>query len=280
MSILDQLGIKHNTDKASRTRVRDLSIDVDKRPPGHNFLVRYEHFLQSLTHKADLKMLELGAGPDWNIGASAQMWADYFPNCKEIHIAEIRPAGLEIRTDRIHPRIGDISDPHFLDELGETQWDFILDDCSHRWDHQIIALATLISSVNHGGIYILEDIQTSFGDLRKRYRGSFGTDQTRNIGPVRQEMTWYQRAIRRGGAFLTRLLKLKYQFNNATTPDAMTILSEIAYCVAGGDKYHPTLESSTNYRLVKQISMQLQSITFIEGSAILVKKSRDNTYLS
>jgi hypothetical protein len=63
-------------------------------------------------------------------------------------------------------------------------------------------------------------------------------------------------------------------------PDAMTVLSEIAYCVVGNDTFHPILELSQNYKLVKTVSAQLQSITFIEGSAILVKRSLDNSYLS
>ena len=197
MSVLDELGIKHNTDKASLDRMREPSADLSKRPPGHNYLIKYEHFLRHLTHKSNITILELGAGPDWNIGASAYMWADYFPACNQIHIAEIRPSSKKIKTDRIHPRIGDLSNPRFLEELGETQWDFIIDDASHVWEHQKLALATLISSVKNGGIYVIEDIHTSFGKFRGRYCSSSIAIKRKNARLAKNKSSWYKKFMQK-----------------------------------------------------------------------------------
>src|SRR5262249_15277228 len=51
-----------------------------------------------------------------------------------------------------------------LDELceKETAFDIIIDDGSHLSAHQVCAFETLIGALNSGGLYIIEDVQTSF----------------------------------------------------------------------------------------------------------------------
>ena len=49
-----------------------------------------------------------------------------------------------------------------LDELGKLQPNIIIDDASHRWSHQIKALYHLFPALSPGGVYILEDLGTSF----------------------------------------------------------------------------------------------------------------------
>ena len=281
MSLLDDLGIRFNTDKASRNRVRDKTTPIEERPAGHNYLVKYDHFLRHLINKNDLKMLELGAGPDWNLGASAYMWAEYFRRCQDIHVAELRPSGRAIANERIHPRIGDLSDRKFLAELAQTEWDFIIDDASHLWSHQILALAALIPSVKEGGIYIVEDIQTSFGKLRRKYGDPEGRIfKTSNEPDQESGVT----GMNRGCQLMTKLRRVLALATSGLASFrkscAMTILSEISFYVAGGGDSHPALKRSKNLNLVQEIGNQIDSITFIGGSAILVKKSLDNTYLS
>ena len=45
----------------------------------------------------------------------------------------------------------------------QVEWELIIiDDASHWWSHQIKALYHLFPSLKRGGIYILEDLGTSF----------------------------------------------------------------------------------------------------------------------
>ena len=48
-------------------------------------------------------------------------------------------------------------------EIGDSP-DIIIDDASHAHSHQIMALIKLFPLLKDGGIYILEDLGTSFGD--------------------------------------------------------------------------------------------------------------------
>lgn len=238
---LDQLGVKHRTDKAS-------TISPSGHKPAHNYLVKYDHFLEHLKPRKDVDILELGAGEGERMGASVKVWAEYFPLSNPIHVAEINPEARTLKTDRIVPRIGDLSDSRFLDKLSEARWDLIIDDASHHWDHQIQALASLFVSVKPGGIYIIEDIHTSFDKYRASFVGLPDFDSRDRSARDRS--------------------------------DAMTILSEIAYYVSGDGSYHPLLELSTNLSLVEMIGSRVESITFINGSAILVKDNVGDTYLS
>ena len=239
---LDQLGVQHRTDKASTL------LTSGHHRSGHNYLVKYGHFLEHLKLRKDVDILELGAGEGERMGASVKVWAEYFPLSNPIHVAEINPEARTLKTDRIVPRIGDLSDSRFLDKLSEARWDLIIDDASHHWDHQIQALESLFDSVKPGGVYIVEDINTSFDKYRASYVGLPDADSRDRSARDRS--------------------------------DAMTILSEIAYYVSGDGLYHPLLELSTNLSLVEMIGSRVESITFIKGSAILVKSNCDGTYLS
>jgi hypothetical protein len=70
--------------------------------------------------------------------------------------------------------IGDQSDAGCLVALDRRYgpFDLIVDDGSHLWDHQIIALRTLLPLMNRRGFYILEDIDVSYGNYADQFRGS------------------------------------------------------------------------------------------------------------
>lgn len=171
-SKLDALGRSHNCDKSSVNR----SKEQGKKPsPGHDYLRKYEMFIKGYVNDPDFAMLELGAGPDWNIGASLRIWKDYFSQAKEIRIADIKNSALELQSlgDNIHVVIGDLGRDDVLNSL-QGAYDFVIDDASHIWSHQIKAFNSLFPSVKPGGVYIIEDIHTSFGKFRETYSKSGG----------------------------------------------------------------------------------------------------------
>jgi len=167
---LDRLGIKFNTNKSS-SWVNEKQERVRK----NSLLQKYEHFLSPYRHSRNFKMLELGAGPDNNMGASCRVWKEYFNDEASIQVADIKPSARVLESEGISVHIGDLGTPSFLVQLAHNEWDFVIDDASHLWHHQILGFRNLFTSVNSGGVYIMEDLCTSFGQMRDAY--GCGIDQ-------------------------------------------------------------------------------------------------------
>jgi hypothetical protein len=171
-SFLDHIGIKYNCDKASldRNRQLDSSKPQPEKHPGHNYLSKYEIFLEKFRKLPDVRFLELGAGPTWNIGASAKIWKEYFwRDDFRLHIVDDKELANQLKDQRCVVHIGNLEDEGFLTDLSKRKYDIIIDDASHLTKHQLSAFYYLFSSLNPGGIYIIEDIHTSFGPLRHNY---------------------------------------------------------------------------------------------------------------
>lgn len=90
---------------------------------------------------------------------SLRMWAHYFPR-GAIFGLDFNDFS-EVRIPRCRILRGDASRPADLlaaiDETGGN-FDIVIDDASHRSDHQQIALGTLFPAVAPGGVYIIEDL--------------------------------------------------------------------------------------------------------------------------
>jgi hypothetical protein len=146
----------------------------------HNYTDVYEAYLSPLRFKR-LHLLEVGLGVPghaWEAriahgrneggGASMRMWHDYFPN-GQIYGADINPA-QHLDSERTKTFVVDQGDPDslesFLDSVGDISFDVIVDDGSHRPDHQQVTLSCLFPRLKPGGLYIVEDLLTNGkGDL-------------------------------------------------------------------------------------------------------------------
>ncbi|MGG5811696.1 class I SAM-dependent methyltransferase [Falsiroseomonas sp. CW058] len=153
---LDELGLRHGTDKASNR---------------HDFLRTYERYLAGMRDSA-AAVLEVGVLD----GASLRMWADYFPRAAILGI-DVKPERAAHRTDRIGVEIGNAGDPKFLAAVAGRHgpFDLILDDGSHLWDHQQLAFRRLFPHLRPGGVFIIEDINTSYVPRYGRDRGALPT---------------------------------------------------------------------------------------------------------
>jgi hypothetical protein len=171
MNRLDQIGVRHNTDKASLDRAREDAVSgKQERPAGHDYLRKYGFFFEKFTDKRNCVLMELGAGPDWNIGASAKVWKEYFwREDFKLHVVDIKATAMALKDDRTDVTVGDLGDNKVLQQLAEIPCDIIIDDASHFWGHQLAALCALFPAVKPGGIYIIEDIHTSFGPKRNAW---------------------------------------------------------------------------------------------------------------
>ncbi len=143
---------------------------TDKATGWHGYLDFYERFFAPLRDQP-VKLLEIGVFR----GQSVKMWSEYF-DAGTIIGADIDPAARQYAADRIIIEIADQSNIAHLTRLGVTHgpFDIVVDDGSHFWNHQITALQYLFSFVKPGGFFIVEDLDTSFGQYVASHRGNAG----------------------------------------------------------------------------------------------------------
>jgi len=135
------LGIKYATDKVTH----------------HEYHIMYDFFLQSL-YNSKGSILEIGI----DSGKSLKMWQELFPNAFIY--------GMDINKDysgeRFYVIKGDQSNIADLnrvkDTIQNTNIFFINDDGSHIPEHQLLTFNTLFPTLCEGGVYIIEDIETSY----------------------------------------------------------------------------------------------------------------------
>jgi hypothetical protein len=106
-----------------------------------------------------IKILEIGV----LAGASLLAWRAYFPRAVTTGMDiddksdfAIGPRTLFFRGDQ-----GSNDDLCRLCNGGRT-FDIVIDDGSHQCHHQIFTFRALFNKVSDGGLYIIEDVQTSF----------------------------------------------------------------------------------------------------------------------
>ena len=119
-----------------------------------HYLEVYEHHFDSIREKP-LEILEIGVQG----GGSLRMWRDYFPNAR-ITGLDINKKCKKHRGDRIDIVIGDQEDTELLESLGN--FDIIIDDGGHTMKQQIMSFEVLWKHINSGGVYVLEDLVTSY----------------------------------------------------------------------------------------------------------------------
>jgi cyclopropane fatty-acyl-phospholipid synthase-like methyltransferase len=140
---LDEIGLSQGTDKASTF---------------HNFLNFYEGYLTEFREQ-EITLLEIGVKD----GASVRMWREFFPRARIIGV-DIDVNAKQHANERIVVEIADQGNLEQLSELARKYgpFDVVIDDGSHFWDHQITTLHALFPELKKGGVYILEDIDTSY----------------------------------------------------------------------------------------------------------------------
>jgi hypothetical protein len=107
-----------------------------------------------------LRFLELGV----QFGGSLELWRKYFGPEAVIFGIDIDPACADRVDSPSQVRIGSQADAAFLrsvvEEMGTP--DIILDDGSHVAEHQIVSFQTLFPLLGDGGLYVIEDVCTSY----------------------------------------------------------------------------------------------------------------------
>lgn len=145
---LNKLALIHKTDKW-----------------GNHFYTQYyqKHF--QYLRKRKLNILEIGAGGYENPssgGNSLRMWKHYFPNSAIYSIDICEKSRLQ--EERIKIFKGSQADGNFLKDVFNKigSLDIVIDDGSHINEHIIASFKILFPLLNKGGIYAVEDTQTSY----------------------------------------------------------------------------------------------------------------------
>ena len=130
----------------------------------HRYAQHYQRHLQHLKNDS-FNLLEIGIGGYSKAGkggASLRMWKHFFP-AAHIYGMDIRDKSF-VDEDRITTFVADQSDPESLravaGKIGEL--DVIIDDGSHLSPHILRTFETLFPLLRDGGIYAVEDTQTSY----------------------------------------------------------------------------------------------------------------------
>lgn len=126
----------------------------------HYFPVYERHF--SWYRDKSVTFLEIGVSK----GGSLGMWQRYFGPLARIVGVDIDPKCAKRTEDGTFVRIGDQSDPKFLqalvDEFGAP--DIVLDDGSHVMKHVNATFDFLYPLMPKNGVYMVEDLHTAYWD--------------------------------------------------------------------------------------------------------------------
>jgi hypothetical protein len=131
----------------------------------------YERHL-STYRGSDFRMLEIGVFG----GGSLDLWREYFGPNATIFGIDVREECRELNGPKAQVRIGLQSDASFLQgvfaEMGGL--DVVLDDGSHKGADQWASFETLFPLMNEGGLYIIEDVCTSYWLRFSPFRSAIG----------------------------------------------------------------------------------------------------------
>ena len=145
----------------------------------HSYLPVYEKLLAP---RKVTRLLEIGIGfedlmkpfvPFYVHGASLKMWSEYWPDA-DIWACDIRQDTL-VNEGQIKSVVCDQASPSSLADLVMAtggNWDVVIDDGSHVYQHQINTAHLLLPHLAAGGVYIIEDTYPDKGaELAEMFGG-------------------------------------------------------------------------------------------------------------
>jgi ubiquinone/menaquinone biosynthesis C-methylase UbiE len=142
---LNEIGLKNKSDKSSEY---------------HDYLNLYDKYFYAHRNK-NINFLEIGI----LFGDSLKIFDEYFVN------ANITAIDIEDKSHLSKSNIeiikGDQSDRNLLNGFEDNKFDIILDDGSHNMVHQQISLGALFKKLKSGGLYVVEDLHTSYHEYRE-----------------------------------------------------------------------------------------------------------------
>jgi hypothetical protein len=139
-----------------------------------NIIYKWDHYFEiydrhfSRYRDKPIVLVEIGTYH----GGSLQMWKHYFGDQAKIYGIDINPNCKQAEDENITVLIGSQSDPEFLKRaINEIPpIDILIDDGGHTMLQQIVSFEVLFDHIKPDGVYLCEDIHTSYW---KKFGGGF-----------------------------------------------------------------------------------------------------------
>jgi hypothetical protein len=127
----------------------------------------YEFWFKKYKNKP-IVILEIGVYQ----GGSLNMWRDYFGKEAKIFAIDINPLCKQFETENTKIFIGSQEDRAFLKYVKSQvpKFDILIDDGGHTMQQQIISFEELFDHIKDDGLYLCEDLHTSYW---KNYGGGY-----------------------------------------------------------------------------------------------------------
>lgn len=124
-----------------------------------HYMSVYERYFEKYRNKP-INILEIGIFK----GGSLQLWKEYFGEQVQIFGLDIEPECKAFEEERINIFIGDQGDRAFMQKLADQlpPLDILIDDGGHTMEQQKVTFEVLYSKVKSDGVYLCEDIGTSY----------------------------------------------------------------------------------------------------------------------
>ena len=137
----------------------------------HYFEVYNRHFEKF--YNKDINIMEIGV----NEGGSLQLWKKMFSPKSKIIGLDINPNCKSMEDEQIDIYIGDQSNREFWSKIKSEipKLDILIDDGGHTMEQQIVTFEEMFPHVKDGGVYLCEDVQTSY---REDFGGGFNKPDT------------------------------------------------------------------------------------------------------
>ncbi len=157
-------------------------VSSDKGSSWHDYTKIYSLYFSPIKEEK-LQILEIGI---WK-GGSIKLWEKYFSNAN-LHFIDISFEMLKYQPQRSSLYLADQSNVKELHDVMKqigNPMDIIIDDGGHTMKQQITSFATLWPYLRSGGIYVIEDLHTSYwkdfydggGSIEKPFAGNGTTMQ-------------------------------------------------------------------------------------------------------
>ena len=140
----------------------------------HGYHRFYDRFLHQFSEHDEILMLELG----YEDGYSIDIWKKYFKKAR-IHSIDIIDNPENLLVDQFF-KVDQNSNKE-LDQFvleNTEKYDFIIDDASHVPTHQWNTFIRFMSILKENGVYIIEDIETSYWGKSEIFGYEFDSAQT------------------------------------------------------------------------------------------------------
>ena len=124
----------------------------------HYFEIYDRHF--SRFRGSPVNIVEFGVSQ----GGSIQMWKHYFGDHAKIYGVDINPNCKQFEEAGVKIFIGDQEDRRFLQSVARQvpAIDILIDDGGHTMRQQIATFEELFPYVSPNGVYLIEDLHTSY----------------------------------------------------------------------------------------------------------------------